>query len=289
MNESTPLKLAVVGAGPVGLALALHAARALPQPRSRCSTPGRSTRTSSATRARSRSRSAACSCSSVSAPGAPSGAADPRGARVAGAAVALGAARRRFGEPELRIRAIDEAVPMLGAVLSYGADRRAAAAGLARRRRRADPQRLISRFGTPVAALKNVDAPTASRSMPASPSASTSRSSPKAACSPSAAATRWSPASARPALRHDYGQTAWVGSATFDRRRRGRHRRRRLRALHPPRAGGAAAAEGRPRRRWSGACRADDDPVRELDDAQRVAVLNTIFHPRTPRLARCRR
>ena len=28
-----------------------------------------------------------------------------------------------------------------------------------------------------------------------------------------------------------------------------------------------------------------DDPVKELDDAQRVAVLNTIFHPRTPRLA----
>ena len=28
-----------------------------------------------------------------------------------------------------------------------------------------------------------------------------------------------------------------------------------------------------------------DDPVRELDDAQRVAVLNTIFHPRTPRIA----
>src|SRR5678815_4911047 len=30
MNESTPLKLAVIGAGPVGLALALHAAAALP-------------------------------------------------------------------------------------------------------------------------------------------------------------------------------------------------------------------------------------------------------------------
>ena len=28
-----------------------------------------------------------------------------------------------------------------------------------------------------------------------------------------------------------------------------------------------------------------DDPVQELDDAQRVTVLNTIFHPRTPRLA----
>ena len=31
MNETTPLKLAVVGAGPVGLALALHAANALPE------------------------------------------------------------------------------------------------------------------------------------------------------------------------------------------------------------------------------------------------------------------
>src|SRR4249919_3054067 len=31
MNESSPLKLAIVGAGPVGLALALHAAAALPE------------------------------------------------------------------------------------------------------------------------------------------------------------------------------------------------------------------------------------------------------------------
>ena len=29
----------------------------------------------------------------------------------------------------------------------------------------------------------------------------------------------------------------------------------------------------------------DDDPVRELDAGQRVAVLNTIFHPSTPRIA----
>ncbi|MGZ5771969.1 MAG: FAD-dependent monooxygenase, partial [Caldimonas sp.] len=28
-----------------------------------------------------------------------------------------------------------------------------------------------------------------------------------------------------------------------------------------------------------------DDPVQGLDEAQRVTVLNTIFHPRTPRLA----
>ncbi len=29
----------------------------------------------------------------------------------------------------------------------------------------------------------------------------------------------------------------------------------------------------------------DDDPVRELDDAQRVAVLNTVFHPAVGRIA----
>ena len=87
-----------------------------------------------------------------------------------------------------------------------------------------------------------------------------------------------------PALRHDYGQTAWVGIATFAPVRSRRHQRRRLRALHAPRPGRAAAAEGRPRRpglvrrqrRRSGA-----RPRRRAA----LAVLNTIFHPRTPRLA----
>ena len=90
----------------------------------------------------------------------------------------------------------------------------------------------------------------------------------------------------RPALRHDYGQTAWVGPATFDDAGATRaRRRRRLRALHAPRPGRAAAAEATaaPALVWCVA--SDDDPVRELDDAQRVTVLNTIFHPRTPRLA----
>ncbi|HEV7574536.1 MAG TPA: FAD-dependent monooxygenase, partial [Caldimonas sp.] len=88
----------------------------------------------------------------------------------------------------------------------------------------------------------------------------------------------------RPALRHDYGQTAWVGIATFvsaDATGTGgvayerftRHGPAALLPLKDGRAGLVWCVDSR------------DDPVRDLDDAQRVAVLNTIFHPRTPRLA----
>ena len=49
----------------------------------------------------------------------------------------LAALSSRFGEPELTIRAIDEAVPMLGAVLSYGAIVAPLQAVWLRRRRRA--------------------------------------------------------------------------------------------------------------------------------------------------------
>ena len=174
---------------------------------------------------------------------------------------------------------------MLGAVLSYGAHRRAAAGGLARGARRASRSACVSRFGAPRRGAEERRLPAASRSTPASPSASTSRSSPRAACSPTPRRASSSPASApgaAPRLRPDrVGRPGRHLRAGAPRRRR----RRRLRALHAPRPGGAAAAEGRPRRRWCGACDSDDDPVRELDDAQRVAVLNTIFHPRTPRLA----
>jgi 2-octaprenyl-6-methoxyphenol hydroxylase len=86
------------------------------------------------------------------------------------------------------------------------------------------------------------------------------------------------------ALRHDYGQTAWVGIATFANGAAGaragvayerftRHGPAALLPLNDGRAGLVWCVDRR------------DDPVRELDDAQRVAVLNTIFHPRTPRLA----
>ena len=71
MNESSPLKLAVIGAGPVGLALALHAAEALPDAAITLFDARPIDRDVAPIRARSRSRSAACNCCSGWAPGAP--------------------------------------------------------------------------------------------------------------------------------------------------------------------------------------------------------------------------
>ena len=120
MNDAE-LNIAVIGAGPVGLALALQAARALPS--------------SSVTLFDAR-------------PAEKDVSGDPRTLALSLGSVQLlerlGAWRADlaqpiqevhvsqqppsmlpllgevFGEPDLRIRAIDEAVPMLGAVLSYG-------------------------------------------------------------------------------------------------------------------------------------------------------------------------
>ena len=155
MDDST-LQIAVIGAGPVGMALALHAARALPE----------SGVTLFDARAAEKDMSG-----------------DPRTLALSLGSVQLlerlGAWRAEhaqpilevhvsqqapsmpalwsglFGEPCLRIRAIDEAVPLLGAVLSYGAIvaplQQAWMAAQA-----AEPKRLHSRFGEPVAALKNL-------------------------------------------------------------------------------------------------------------------------------------
>jgi 2-octaprenyl-6-methoxyphenol hydroxylase len=94
-------------------------------------------------------------------------------------------------------------------------------------------------------------------------------------------------------LRHDYGQTAWVGQVSFEAARasggagsdsgapgRGiafeRFTRHGPVALLPLRDGRAALV-------WCVA--SADDPVRELDDAQRIAVLNSILHPAAGRVA----
>ena len=87
-----------------------------------------------------------------------------------------------------------------------------------------------------------------------------------------------------PALRHDYRQTAWVGTVTFtDAAQSGtrgiayerftRHGPAALLPLKDGRAGLVWCADS------------DDDPVRDLDDSQRATVLNTVFHSSTPRIA----
>ena len=266
------LQIAVIGAGPVGLSLALHASRALPE--------------ASVTLFDARPADKDVS-------------ADPRTLALSLGSVQvlerLGAWRADlaqpilevhvsqqppstlplldgvFGEPELRIRAIDEAVPLLGAVLTYGG----IVAPLQQvwmAAQAAEPKRLHSRFGQAVAALKNVaggievDAGIAERfdlAVVAEGGVFSDQ--------------------VRKSLAHDYHQTAWVGTVQFAgdpaARPNGvafeRFTRHGPAALLPLKGGGAGLVWCVP---------SDDDPVRELNDAQRVTVLNSIFHPAVGRI-----
>ena len=263
MNTSPPgLSLAVVGAGPVGLALALHAAQALPG----------ATVTLFDARPLDKDvsgdpRALALSLGSVQM-------LERLGAWNADAAQAItevhvsqqppslgGVLAGLLGEPEVRISAFDEAVPLLGAVLSYGAIvaplQRAWEAAAAR-----EPQRLASRFGVPVAALKpveggvEVDAGIAERFDLAVVAEGGVFS-----------------GQVRKAVTHDYRQTAWVGTVSLDGARPGvayeRFTRHGPAALLPLKDGRAALV-------WC--VNSDDDPVQALDETQRLTVLNTIFH-----------
>ena len=290
MNDS-PLNIAVIGAGPVGLALALHAARTLPD--------------ANVTLFDAR-------------PADKDVAGDPRTLALSLGSVQilerLGAWRAelaqpilevhvsqqppstlpflpdfisaRLGEPELRIRAIDEAVPMLGAVLSYGA----IVAPLQQvwmAAEAAEPRRLRSRFGAPVAALKNLwDGVTAGTSAVGTGTSTGVEVD-------AGIAERFDLAvvgeggvfadQARKAITHDYQQTAWVGKVTFaatdTARAHGvafeRFTRHGPVALLPLKDGSAGLV-------WC--VTSADDPVAELDDAQRVTVLNSIFHAAVGRI-----
>ena len=288
MNESTPLKLAVVGAGPVGLALALNAANALPEAEVTLFDARPLDKDISGD-----PRTLALSLGSVQLLqrlGAwRAGRAQPiTEVHVSQQAPSLAAAfTSRFGEPALTIRAIDEAVAMLGAVLSYGAIvaplQEVWLAAAAR-----EPKRLFSRFGASVAALKNVTGPSGVEVDAGIAERFDLAVVAEGGVFASSAKKEIVDGQQRPALRHDYGQTAWVGIATF---------------VAPPAGSPAAPTPGIAYERFTRhgpaallplpdgraglvwCVDSDDDPVRELSDAQRVTVLNTIFHPRTPRLA----
>jgi len=272
IGTHAPLQIAVVGAGPVGLSLALQAARTLPD--------------------------AAITVFDAR-PADKDVSGDPRTLALSLGSVQLlerlGAWRAElaqpilevhvsqqppsmlpllgdvFGEPCLRIRAIDEAVPLLGAVLSYGSIT-AKLQQVWMAAEAAEPRRLRGRFGQPVAALKNViggvevDAGIAERfdlAIVAEGGVFSEQT--------------------RKAVTHDYAQTAWVGTVQFEtatpERPNGvafeRFTRHGPVALLPLKSGGAGLVWCVP---------SDDDPVRELSDAQRVVVLNSIFHPDVGRI-----
>ena len=277
------LSLAVVGAGPVGLALALHAARALPAARIAVF----DTRPADQDVGRD-PRTLALSLGSVQelerlgvwdaiAPQA----AAIRAVHVSQQQPALLAAFAKLPQPELLLSAHECGVTQLGAVASYGAIvaplQAAWLAAVA-----AEPQRLSARFGTPVAALKaldeggvEVDAGIADRHDLAVV----------------AEGGVFAGQARKPfpqGVSADYRQTAWVGQVTLlpadpldagtAYERFTPHGPAALLPLPPADDGAARAALV-----WC--VDAADDPVRELNDAQRLAVLNSVFHPRVGRLS----
>lgn len=263
MNRpNDPRRLAVIGAGPVGLALAIDAARRLPtaditvfdaRPIER--------------EVRADPRTLALSLGSVQwlqRLGAwPSDGVQPilevNVSQQPPSAPPVFASL--FGEPQVRIGARDEAVPMLGAVLSYGnlvATLQQAWLAL----EAAQPRRLHTRFGTPVKAVKpvadgvEIDAGIAERFDLA------------VVAEGGVFADQ-----ARKAISRDYRQAAWVGTVELPSGAPAGVAYERFTRQGP------AALLPLPGQRASlvWCVDSDDDPVAGLDDAQRLAVLNTIF------------
>jgi 2-octaprenyl-6-methoxyphenol hydroxylase len=297
MRDSRPLHIAVIGAGPVGLALALQAARTLPQ--------AQVTLFDARTEDHDVSgdpRTLALSLGSVRL-------LDHLGAWVADAAQPIlevhvsqqppsalshlpgllpAPLAARLAEPELRIRAIDEAVPMLGAVLAYGA----IVAPLQRvwmAAQAAEPERLHNRFGAPVAALKHLGGGSAGPAGVEVDAGIAERFDLAVVAEGGVYGGRGVHADSvglrdSAPVGRDYRQTAWVGKVRFEAGGAGRPRgvayerftRHGPAALLPLKDGGAGLVWCVP---------SDDDPVEPLDDAQRVTVLNSIFPPVAGRIA----
>ena len=264
---NTACQIAVVGAGPVGLALALHAQQLLPHAHITLFDARPLDRDVAAD-----PRTLALSLGSVQflqRLGAWAGAAAQAQAITE---VHVSQQPPTLGAAQVHIRAAELGVAQLGAVLSYGALvaplQQAWLAAAA-----AQPDRLHTRFGAPVQALKavpdgvEVDAGIAERFDLA------------VVAEGGVFADQ-----ARKAVAAAYGQTAWVGTVALAGANPGcaleRFTRQGPAALLPL----PAAADGTLRAALVWCVPDADDPVRELDTAQRLAVLNTLFPPEAGRL-----
>ena len=260
---TTAWQIAVVGAGPVGLALALHAARLLPHAHVTVFDARPLNHDVAAD-----ARTLALNLGSVQ---------FLQRLGVAAAAqpiteVHISQQPPSWGQAEVRLRATELGVPQLGMVLSYGAllaPLQAAWLALAD----AEPQRLHTRFGTPVAALK-----------PAGSGVEVDAGIAETFDLAVVAEGGVFSDQVRKAITHDYGQTAWVGTVTLEGAVRGmafeRFTRHGPAALLPLPPG--ADSQARAALVWC--VGSADDPVRGLNDAQRLAVLNTLFPPEAGRL-----
>ncbi len=273
--SKTAWRIAVVGAGPVGLATALHAARLLPHAHisvfdARPATQG----------VAGDARTLALSLGSVQFLQRlkvwPADAAEPiLQVHVSQTPASLIAP---FNHAAVRLHATELGVPLLGAVLAYGALvaplQQAWLAAVA-----AEPARLQARFGSPVAALKPV---VGGVNGGVEVDAGIAETFDLAIVAEGGVFGE----QARRAIVADYGQTAWVGGVVLAGHPRGlaveRFTRHGPAALLPLQADPSQPGADRASLVWC--VPSADDPVRALNDAQRLAVLRTIFPPLAGRL-----
>ncbi len=265
---ASPWKIAVIGAGPAGLALALQAARWLPHADISLFDARAADQDISAD-----PRTLALALGSVQTLQRlgtwPAEAAQPiTEVLVSQAPPTLDL---HWGPGMVHLRAKDEGVSMLGAVLSYGALVSCLQQAWQAAEMRS-PHQLHSRFGQPVAEVRKlagdagveVDAGIAERFDLA------------VVAEGGVFADQ-----ARKAVTHDYHQTAWVGTVTLAGATPGlaieRFTREGPLALLPLRA----AADGAARAAMVWCVTSEDDPGRDtvaaLTDAQRIAVLNQLL------------
>ncbi len=182
------------------------------------------------------------------------------------------------GQPEVRIQAREQGVPQLGAVVSYGT----LVAPLQARWLQAvasHPTRLSMRFGTAVKGVKptgqgvEVDADIAEPfDLAILAEGGVFADQPK---------LHWPDGVSR-----DYEQSAWVGTVMLSPDSPAGIAYERFTPSGPaallPLPPGRLTPDGTvgPRAALVWCVQQSDDPVKELDDAQRLTVLNTLFHPR---------
>lgn len=261
--SSQPVSLGVVGAGPVGLSLALMAQAAWPA----ATITVYDTRVTDERIAQD-ARVLALSLGSVQTferlgvwPAIAAVAAPIQAVHVSQRQPALLGLLRPREEPHLWLRASEQGVPMLGAVAGYGSIvmplRQAWQACCER-----EPQRCVARYGTPVSAIT-----------PKAPGVEVDAGVVDQHDVVVIAEGGVFADQARKAVHHDYRQTAWVGQVTLSGLAPGTAFERfttsgPLALLPLPQANTASLV-------WC--VDRDDDPVQALSDAQRATVINSLL------------
>lgn len=279
LDFSPTVSLAIIGAGPAGLSLALQAAQALPDARITVFDARPADKDVSGD-----PRTLALSLGTVQELQR-MGVWDAIQASGQSAAVAEVHVSQQqptvlwpgHGQPEVRIRAREQGVTQLGAVVSYGT----LVAPLQQSWLQAvaqSPARLSMRFGTAVKGVKptkqgvEVDADIAEFfDLTILAEGGVFADQPK---------LHWPEG-----VSHDYKQSAWVGTVMLSPDSPAGVAYERFTPSGPaallPLPTGRLTPDGQvgPRAALVWCVQQSDDPVKDLDDAQRLTVLNTLFHP----------